>query len=93
MEVWVLGRAGEQDGSDPLGLRREGAMEEPGKDGGQCSGIDWGESGSICDCEGTLDNPAKVGQGRPGAWNLATGVEGAIGELAEVERTVVDKQP
>lgn len=30
MEGWVLGRAGDQDGS---GLKREGAMEEPCKDG------------------------------------------------------------
>lgn len=30
MEGWVLGRAGDQDGS---GLRREGAVEEPCKDG------------------------------------------------------------
>lgn len=30
MEGWVLEKAGDQDGSD---LRREGAMEEPGKDG------------------------------------------------------------
>ena len=38
MEEWVLGRAGEQDGSGPLGLRREGTMEKPGEDGEQCSG-------------------------------------------------------
>lgn len=51
-----------------------------------------GESGSICNCKGTLDNPAKVGMGHPGAWILATGVEGAIRELAEVEGLVVDKE-
>lgn len=90
-EGWGLRRAGEQDGSGLFGLRREGAMEEPGEDGGQCSGIDCGESGSICDCERTLDNPAKVERGHPGAWILAAGVEGAIGELAEVEGPVIDR--
>ena len=47
MKCWVLKRAGEQDGSGPLSLRREGAMEGPGKDGWQCSEADCGESGSI----------------------------------------------
>lgn len=63
VEGWVLGRAGDQDGS---GLRREGAMEEPGKDGRQCSEIACDESESSCHSKGALDNPAKVGGGHPG---------------------------
>lgn len=63
MEGWVLGRAGDQDGS---GLRREGAMEGPGQDGRERSEITCEESGSSCDSERALDNPAKVGGGHPG---------------------------
>lgn len=62
----MLRRAREQGGSGPFGLRREGTMEKPGEDGGHCSGAEYhGGPGSICDCEGTLDNPAKVGGGHP----------------------------
>lgn len=68
-------------------------MEEPGEDGGQCSGFDYGESESICSYKTTLENLGKIGQGHPGAWILATGVEGAVGDLGEMEGLVVDKQP
>lgn len=86
----VLGRAGDQGGSD---LRREGAMEEPGKDGRQCSKIACEESGSSCDSKGALDNPAKVGGGNPGTWILSIEIEGARRELAEVEGLGFDTQP
>lgn len=63
MERWVLGRAGDQDGSV---LKREGAMEDLGNYGRQRSEIVCEKSGSSCDSKGTLDNPAKMGGGHPG---------------------------